>query len=229
MTIAKEIRDAIKEIAQLVKDTRSLVKAYKDGAEFLNRNHPEIKADVAAMYAEMMRTMQGMAEACSIVTSFDFTVSGSDVDRQPARFNEHYLEQRGKAERVRQLNERLKAKCDVVETHARAIAKKAKVPEPLVFRAFGFRSKKRERELGELLFETYRNDAFLWRIVETMQGAVENALNEVRDALGSPNVKPENVPHTAEVLGRHAAGFRELRSRCDNAVNQLYDVVRKLS
>jgi hypothetical protein len=91
MGVIAEVRDAVKLMAELVDQTRTILSALEDGREYLQRYHPTATTQVAELMEQMRVTVAGAISVTRIVADFDFTVEGTDVDRQPARFNDHLI------------------------------------------------------------------------------------------------------------------------------------------
>ncbi len=94
MTVVKEISDVVGLIKDSLETTRDIMKAMQDGSAYLQRYHPEARKDLTELLTEMRVTLLGLYSATGIITDFEFTIDGSDVDRQPSRFNDEVIRTR---------------------------------------------------------------------------------------------------------------------------------------
>jgi len=181
MTAIAEVRDAVAAIAQLVDQTRTVLDALADGRAFLQKNHPDARGDLADLLEQMRVTVVGLHSASRIVTDFDFTVDGSDRDRQPARFNEHLMRF---TERVASLDEdvsRLKGSCTRVLKLSEALD--ARANERPWWALLGDRAGQRAAELASTLYELYGIDGDMADLARRVLEASEASLREVRSVL----------------------------------------------
>jgi len=100
MSLLKEAAEAIKSVADGVEHIQKIAKAVRDGRDYLKLKHPEIRADLSGMCAEMRNTLTAIAAASAILTHFRFTVAGSAVDSEPRAFNDHLIAHKEKAQVV---------------------------------------------------------------------------------------------------------------------------------
>ena len=84
-------------LLKLSRHCRHFVEACNSGAKYLKSNHPDIAKDLSAMCAGLQKTFHTLAVASGVVTNFQFVTSGSAVDFQPDRFNEHFVKHKARA------------------------------------------------------------------------------------------------------------------------------------
>lgn len=126
MGLIKEVADAIKDIAEGVEHIRTIAKAVSDGREYLKLTHPDIKKDLVAMCAEMRNTATAVAAASAVLTHFRFTVVGSAVESEPARFNNHLIAHKEKAAHVGTSLQAMRGHCHIIWQHAEILRNRAK-------------------------------------------------------------------------------------------------------
>ena len=86
--VIAEVADLLKLVADGIGNVRSIVDAARDGYTSLTKNHPNAQTDLANLLDEIGKLTEYLADASSIVTSFAFTVSETELGRQPDRFND---------------------------------------------------------------------------------------------------------------------------------------------
>src|SRR5207249_11645371 len=101
-------------LAEGVSNAREFAEAVKDRQKVLAREHPEAKADVLELLAQMGTTVEGLAAVTSVATRFRFTTKGTDVDRQPSRFNDYVISEKEKVAGLRKSIRNLKGSCDKI-------------------------------------------------------------------------------------------------------------------
>jgi hypothetical protein len=227
----KDVSDALKLVAEGIKNIRSIAVAIKDGKEYISRRHPDIKADVAAMCAEMRKTMQAVAAASAIITHFRFTVESEALQSEPARFNEHLMAHKLQARDVEQQLESMRGHCHVIRNHAARLADAAgKLNLLSMFKLFGLDSQTREDELRASLEQIYDDELQVHSNVQRMSHAIGAALNDIQQALGpAGTMSPANVPKAARTLGEYALAFGRLETECNYTALELQRMVDDLT
>lgn len=114
MGSVKDIAEIVGQISKLVKDTRELAKAVTDARAYLEKQHSEVKDNLKEMLSQIQKTIVGIASVTSVVSGFKFTISGSDLDREPARFNNYVIAEKEKVALLRNQISDLKGSCDKV-------------------------------------------------------------------------------------------------------------------
>ena len=64
MVLVGEIADVIRQLADVVKNTREIVEAVNDGRKFLASNHPEAQQDFSDLLGQMQLTVHLISPAC---------------------------------------------------------------------------------------------------------------------------------------------------------------------
>lgn len=118
MSIVKEVADGIKLLADGIDNIRKIYGAIRDGKEYLETTHPDVKTDVAAMCVEMRKTLQAIATASSIITHFRFNVSSQAIQSEPSRFNDYLMQYKTQAMNVESQLDSLRGHCHKIREHA---------------------------------------------------------------------------------------------------------------
>lgn len=84
MPVLDEVASAAKMTSNLIQNVRDLLETFSDGAAYLKRHHPDARAYLSELLEEMRKTVVGLITISSLITSFDFTIDGRDLDTQPA-------------------------------------------------------------------------------------------------------------------------------------------------
>ena len=230
MTVITEVRDAIGVIVDVVEKTRSLLKVVSDGREYLRKRHPDARADLAALLEQMRTTVVGLHSASRVVTDFDFTIDGSDRDRQPARFNDHLLRFQEQVALLQQDISALKGSCHRVLVLSTALEHRA--GDQPWFAMLGDRAGKRAGELSTTLHELYQLDNNMAIQARLVLAASEESLNAVRAELrggaAASAASVANVDRAAAVLHEQAEALRPEIARLLDLRNALEDEIRAL-
>ena len=229
MTLIKEMADAVEFLSDLVKNTRDLATAVKDGRDYLTSQHPEAKADLVAMLGEMQTTIEGLARVTSVVTGFRFTTSGSAVDDEPSRFNDYVIGQKEKVAALRGSIRTLKGNCDRIRV-ARDKLNSMGTGWTGMFRLFNLRRRETEQRLANALSLFYADDQAMLFRVEQILDLSETALAEADDALGPRgSASPHRIGGAAAVLNVYADAFRDSAKDLNGLVRSLEEAAAALS
>jgi len=229
MTLIGEVAEAIKTLGDVVKSTRELAEAVKDGHKFLAREHPEAQKDLLQMLAEMRKTVKGLATVTGVVTSFKFTTTGAGVDFEPARFNTYVIAHKEKVEELRGRLSSLKGSCDKIRDARDKLEKLAKGDNDWValFVPFNAARQDMNARLAGILSNFYADDQRMLELVEQMVDLCQAALDEADAALGPPGTASHHhVETAASVLGVYAAAFKQSEAELRNLVDKLDDAIR---
>lgn len=205
-------------------DTRELADAVNDGQKFLAREHPDAKVDLADMLSQMQSTVVGLASVTSVVTGFRFTNKGSDVDREPARFNEYVIEQKKSVAALRGGIRSLKGSCEKIRNDRDTLNELAgdKNDWTAMFRLFGKQRREREIELAAKLSDFYADDQRIIEVITQIMSISEAALAEADEALGpAGTASPDRVGLAASVLNVYAQVFKQSEKRLAALVKTL--------
>jgi regulator of sigma D len=218
MTVVKEIQDVVSLIKDSVEITRDIVEAIQDGSAYLRRYHPEARMDLSQLLAEMHATLLGLYSATGIITDFEFTIDGADVDRQPSRFNDEVIRTRQRINESRANVKSLKGSCSKVEDLSQALSKGQ---FNFFERLFGQRQA-RASELGMRLHMLYGTDEDMIKAVMRVLDAAEVALDAVGAALrgDGAGASVKNVHAASETLHEQATALRPARDAL-NGISQI--------
>jgi len=211
MTIVKEVIDGLEAIANAIKNVKEIGAAVKEGRDYLAKNHPEAKADMALMVAELRKSMELVADASAVLTRFQFALSSDVRGRELVRFNEYFIHHNAQAEFLRSHLDDLRGHCAKIREHAAKIEKAATVAGfARIFAMLGLMSPQREADLAEKLDKLAYEDFNVANSAKRMLDCVQSALRHVQSALGVGGMLPENVPSAAALLGEYARAFEPL-------------------
>lgn len=222
MPLVKEVSDALKLVADGINNIRTIVEAARDAPKYLSRHYPNASDELASLLRELANLVQLQAEASSVVTHFDFTVTGTDIGRQPSRFNDYLLEHKAAAERYRLQLDQTRTHCSEIGYHL--FGPKTATDKHGLRDIFGLwkAPQNSAQDAVRLLEDVYSNDAMVLDEFQNMANAVDKALTDVRNALGGPGqVFVENVPKAAGVLSSYAKQFASVESNANFLAQQL--------
>jgi hypothetical protein len=217
MSIVKDVADGIKAVSEGIDHIRTVAKAVNEGLGYLKLQHPEIHEDLAAMCAELRNTSIAVAAASAILTHFRFTVCGSTIDSEPARFNDHLIAHKEKAAKVSSSLQALRGHCQVIKRHAETLRQRARsLNLSKLLLLFGIDSAKREQEVLTALQDIYDDEIHGYVLVDRLSRALQEALDDIGNALGPPGTAlPANVPQAAVLLGEYAVAFGALETQAN--------------
>lgn len=217
-----DVLTLLERVSQGLTRIQAIIAAVASAPAYLREHYPEARQELAELLQEIAKLTQLQAEASSIVTHFDFTVTGSAIDHEPRKFNDYYIAYKALAEKHRAQLDETRTHCSNIGLHAAGI--KFKTDRHGLYDLFGMWTKSRSqaREAAELLGKVYSDDSKVLEEFERMADAVELALQSVRDALGPSGAKEvKNVPRAARVLAEHAASFRPIEIQANFAAREL--------
>jgi hypothetical protein len=225
-----DVIEIIKQVAEGIEHIKTISDAVRDGRDFLKAQHPEIKADLAALCQEMQRTTIAVAAASAVLTHFRFTVSGAAVSTEPARFNDHLIAHKALAARVSTSLEAMRGHCSKIRAHANRLRGNLQ-PKKLdrLLQLFGIDSAERDREVGQALQRIYDDEMQGHLLVNRLALGLQLSLDDIGNALGPPGqMLPENVPAAAALLGSYAQAFGALESQCNYLALDLQQTIDRL-
>jgi hypothetical protein len=225
-----DVIEIIKQVAEGVDHIKTIADAVKDGRDFLKARHPEIQTDLTALCQEMQKTTIAVAAASAVLTHFRFTVSGSAVSSEPARFNEHFIAHKERAARVSISLEAMRGHCSKIREHADRLCGNLK-PKKVdrLLQLFGIDSTERDRQVGRALQLIYDDEMQGHLLVNRLALGLQLSLEDIGKALGPPGqMLPENVPAAATLLGHYAQAFSGLESQCNYLALDLQQTIDAL-
>ncbi|MBV9013492.1 MAG: hypothetical protein JO272_15875 [Pseudonocardiales bacterium] len=211
----------------------SIIQIRRAFKEYKNRISPRdhnMDTDLIAMCQEMRGTLNSIALSSSIITHFEFTVSGWGVDLEPARFNEDLIEHKDHARHVEDQLNALRGRCSIIDNHVRSLEKTAQRRGfSSLTELLGLSSQERKQQLTTALQRIYHSEILFHHNVYEIKIAPEKALAAVEDELGPPGMMyPANVPKAAAILGECAKEFRKSESNADYSALQLQELINDL-
>ena len=229
MALIREVTDAVELVAKTIENTRQIVSAFKDANAYLIKRFPEAKPDLAGLLSEMRQTTIGLAKVSDVITEFQFTISGSGRDREPARFNNMVIERKHRIFELRDSISRLRGSSGKMREYATKLAGREGRPYWELFDVMGL-AKQRAADIGQKFNDLYVIDQRIVELFQTLMNAARDALQEVSNALGPPgSADPGNVDAAASVLGQYAGEFRRLEEACDELSRQLENQISTLN
>ncbi|MBN2196107.1 MAG: hypothetical protein JW751_25040 [Polyangiaceae bacterium] len=229
MTIAQEVLDTIKAVAEGIGNVRKVVEAVRDGRAYLEQKHPGAKGHVLAMLEELRKDMALLREESSILTGFWFTV-GSEAS--VATFNELCRKHRHKADELRGGFDALRGHCSLIRAHAIAMSASQMKPSPFlgVFELLGLASPRREAELAANLERLANEELTIVTMTGGLLTALKRSLDDVQAALGTDrNMDPANTRKAGTLLEMHSKAFEPLEIAARDAAAEIEKVVRAMA
>ena len=184
------------------------------------------------MLSEMQRSVEGLASATSVVTGFRFTSKGTDVDREPARFNDYVIEKKTEVAKLRGNIRELKGSCEKVRESRDKLNEIAgdRNDWAAMFRLLSSKRHKRDAELADALSTFYADDQRMIELIERILNLSQTALDEADAALGPAGTAlPDNVGSAAAVLTVYSAAFKQSEAKLSGLVETLRESARALS
>ena len=229
MSAVDEVAALLRLVGEGITNVRSIVDAARDGHAYLHQHHKDAEKDLASLLEEIGKLTESLAEGASIVTHFAFTVSGSDLDRQPARFNDRLEQRQAVLDRFDSQLEKTKTSCATIGHHAHVLQQQAERSGR--HNLFGLMNagKKQAERMSVLLVEVYGNDTELLEEFKNIASAVRLALADVQSVLGPPGQgRPENVEAASERLGEYSKEFLRMEASADDTKRELRSLVNEL-
>jgi hypothetical protein len=233
MTVVREVKDAVQVIADLVGQTRVILQAIKDGTAYLQKNFPDAQGDLSELLEEMRTTVVGLISASRVVPDFAFTVDGSDLDRQPARFNDHLVKSGKALSRLREDVSRLKGSCTNMIDIRNSLGERADNAPWWTVLGIPSKSQGTAQALQGAFSHLYDIDLEMTQQAEVVLNGTERALERVRAELltgpGTSGMSVANVKDAARVLHDQAAVLRPQLRELEALRDDLSEEIRKLS
>ena len=229
MTVIAEVSDLLKTVADGISNVRTVVEAARDGEEFLRTNYPDAEKDLADLLDEIGKLTEYLADASSIITGFAFTVTGSDVDRQPRAFAKLLVQRQAVFARFNTQLEATRTHCRRIADYGSALQQKAE--KRGLHNLFGLLNAGSEqaRRMSHFFSRVWTDDQALLGEFESMSEAVRRALDDVKAALGPPGqMLVENVPAAAALLGEYSTAFVPIQLEADEVNRELHALVNDL-
>lgn len=232
MTLVREIADAVKLIADVVRNTRELVDAVNDGRAYLASRHPDASGDFAKLLTQMQLTTEGLAEVTKVVSGFRFEVEdGKAVRGEVSRFNAYVVEQNKAVVSLSGRIKELKADCEQVRHLRDDLDARSKNRGPgSMFGLLGVKSRRQAQNLAGALSNFYADDQRMIDAIVSILKIAEQALNEVDSELGPPGTAyADNVNAAATILRLYAGAFVDSRKQLESMVDALDKAARALA
>jgi len=210
MSTVKDVAELLSQLAKIVKDTHSILKAITDGKEYLKRRFPSSSSDFSQLLLQMQITMEGLAKVTAVAQNFRFTMGSDEAkERDLARFNNHVIKHQKQVELLRDDIKSLKNDCDEIRKIRDELTDKKKGSSwSRMFGLVGLRASRKRDELTSAISNFYADDQAMIYIFEEALKLTDSALREVNEELGPPgHAYVGNVPNAARILGVYADLF----------------------
>ncbi len=228
MALVSEVAGVIGQLADLIKNTREIVKAINDGRQYLALKHPEARKDFNDLLGQIQLTIEGLAEVTKVIQGFRFITDGGPVNRETAerdlsRFNDYVIAQKKDIATLRNRIRELKADCDKVRALRDKLDASSETRSWVSLFGLGAKEQQRTLELSSSVSNFYADDQRMIDLFRQTLDLAESAMQDVENALGPPGIaNPYNVPNAAEVLRTYAMLF-------DSPQKDLYKLADVLS
>jgi hypothetical protein len=223
----EKVLDAVRALADLIAQTRTILEAIRDGRAYLARNHPEAREDLAHLLEQMHITLAGLISVTRVVTDFSFTIDGSERDRQPDRFNDRLMDARAETGKLEADIWRLKDSCQKVEDLTKALNRRAR--NSPWWALLGDRAGQMAWDLARDLHELYGTDEEIIERINEMLKASDKALSAVNEALrAGDGSSVHNVDKAAAILREQAEAIRPVEDQLKQLRDELSDQIAKL-
>ena len=208
MTLVRELADGLNLIAEVVQNTQSLVKAIRDGHEYLRREHPEAEREWAALIREMQLTVEGLAQVTKVMSSFTF-VAGPAAAQEPVRFNNYVIDQKGHVAALKGRLRELKGSSGKVRAVRDSLDARGRTKGwGSMFGMLGQQGRRDAQHLAGVLSNFYADDERLVEAVTSMLRLADRAVKDVQKALAPGGVaSPAYIGEAAAVIQVYAAVF----------------------
>jgi hypothetical protein len=235
MVSVGDVGRLIAALGDVVKSTREIVEAVRDGRAFLASRHPGARTDFAELLRQMGRTIEGLASVTRVIGGFRFTTDGTTVnlrtaERDLARFNKAVMAQRAEAARLRNDIRKLKSDCDrVAELRDKLDAQAGSRPWSSMWGLLGVKARRRAAELSGTLSNFYADDRRMIDLISGTLKLAERGIKDVEKALGPPGTAdPWRVPEAAAILGTFAVLFEKPQEELQGLADELSRVEAEL-
>ncbi|MBZ0108420.1 MAG: hypothetical protein K8F52_07100 [Candidatus Scalindua rubra] len=230
MSIFKEVLDGLDAVAKAIENVKKIREAISEGKGYIDVKHPDVKSDLGLLLNEFRKTINGVAQASSVLTNFRFAISADAGASELRAFNDYFIKHKGEAQFLEDHLEDLRGHCSKIREHALRITDSATASGFAgLFRMLGFNSPQRELELGKMLDRLAYEDFEDANSLQIMVGCLKMALTDVQNALGDQGAMyPENVPKAAKLLAEYAARFEKLEKTTSSTEDELKKVIDDL-
>ena len=126
MSIVKEVADGVALVADGIRNIQTIYNTIKEGKAYFATTHPEVNEDVVALCVELRKTSHAVAVAASIITHFRFNVTAQAIATEPTRFNDYFIQHKGKSENLKDQLNSLRGHCTKIKKHVDILEDKAK-------------------------------------------------------------------------------------------------------
>ncbi|KHE91837.1 MAG: hypothetical protein SCABRO_02417 [Candidatus Scalindua brodae] len=75
MSIFKEVLDGLDAVAKAIENVKKIREAISEGKGYIDVKHPDVKSDLGLLLNEFRKTINGVAQASSVLTNFRFAIS----------------------------------------------------------------------------------------------------------------------------------------------------------
>ncbi len=225
--VYQDIRQVVRDIKHLVTQSKELIQAVRDGRAYVEKFHPNEKGLLSELLEQMRATFAGLISVSRLVTDFDFTIDGSDRDRQPSRFSEYLVQARTDLESLESNLTILKASCTRVHLLGQALQMRA--DKESWWYLFGDAIGDQAGRLAPQFDALFGVDATMITNLTNAMIASREALDDVRDALrDGAGLSVDNVSRAAAVLHERAAEYRPVEWELKQLRDELSGLIATL-
>lgn len=236
MVSIKDVAKAIKMLGDVVKSTREVIDAVKDGKKFLAMKYPEAQKDFSSLIGQMQLTIEGLATVTSVISGFRFVTDGKIHDSSIAyqdlsRFNDYIIQQDKDITALKNSISKLKTNCEKVKELRDKLDSRTKDRSwGSLFGLLGKSAQKRTIELHGTISNFYADDQRMIELFTQTLALAEQAIKDVGEVLGpSGTLNPYNIPEAAEMLGTYAVLFARPNKELHKLADTMSEVQASLS
>jgi hypothetical protein len=208
MVSLKDATEVIKMLGDVVKSTREIINAVKDGKKFLALNYPKAQQDFSDLIGQMQQTIEGLAKVTSVISSFRFVTDSEVFDRMTAnselaRFNNYIIKQTVDITALRNNIRQLRADCEKVrQLRDKLDAFSINRSWGSLFGLLGEKARERSSELHRTISSFYADDQKMVDLFIQTLDLIESGIRDIGNILGPPGTSdPYKVSDAAAFLG----------------------------
>jgi hypothetical protein len=231
--------NTLEDVARGVQKIDTITQAIRSRKSYVKENYPKIQSDLRDLVDELQKNVRLIKRASEVLTHFRFAiVADAEAVKEVTRFNDYFIKATQDEQHIREHIDGLRTHCGKVRDHAERIVKGEDAEQAVtwlsqqdattVFAIVGVRDPEKGYELGKKLFEMANEDDEFADSAEDMLRCLNDALNDVQNALGPPGrMYPENLPAAAALLGDYSTHFQKMEDRTAEAEMVIREFLRE--
>ena len=231
MSIVKEVAETLDELAKLIENTHSIIKAINDGREYLALKYPDARDDFANLLTQMQKTVIGLARVTGVIKSFRFTVgSQKSLERSLERFNKHMIKHDVEVAALRGDIRKLKSDCKKIGDLRDKLTQRSRGQSwSRMFNMLGIKSRQKRDHLVGTIGNFYADDQRMIFLINKTLKLATRVLADVDRSLGMPGqANPNNVPKASIMLGIYAGMFLEPHEKLESLADDMNEAANSL-